>query len=183
MCERTRRRQLCFASVASTESRFQVVAVCLGNICRSPIAEAVLRDHFVNAELDDRVQVDSAGTAAYHVGNPADRRSLAALRNNGYDLDHRAQRFTPERFGSAGLVLAMDHSNLTDLRSMLPEASHDRVRLLRSFDPEYSALPESDPRLAVPDPYYGDGSDFEVVLMMIESAAPGVVDFVDDRVR
>lgn len=152
--------------------------MCLGNICRSPIAEAVLRDQFAQSELDDRVQVASAGTAAYHVGNPADRRSLAALRANGYDLNHRAQRFTSEGFGSAGLILAMDHSNLADLRSTLPVAAHGRVRLLRSFDPELAGLPENDPLLEVPDPYYGDASDFEVVLTMVESASPGVVEFV-----
>ena len=152
----------------------RVTAVCTGNICRSPIAEVVLRAAVEEAGLAHDVVVDSAGTGGWHVGDGADRRSVRVLAAHGYDGSaHRAQQITPHWFGAddePDLLLAMDATHYDDLRRLAP---HAEIRLLRSFDPACTGL--SGRRLDVPDPYYGDLSDFEEVLAMVEAAAPGVI--------
>jgi protein-tyrosine phosphatase len=157
---------------------YRVITVCAGNICRSPIAEAVLERAFSQAGLE--VDVSSAGTGDWHVGDDANPRALRVLRENGYDLEHEARQFDPEWFEHADLVLALDAQNLADLRRLALRhgVAHDHVRLLRSFDPALGDLRPDDPGLEVPDPYYGPDSGFDEVLAMVEQAAPGVVDFV-----
>ena len=152
---------------------FRVVLVCLGNICRSPMAEAVLRDRVAAAGLADRVNVESAGTAGYHVGSSADPRALAALQARGYGgTEHRARRFGPDWFGRADLVLALDDDNLATLAALDPgAAARGDLRLFRSYDPD--AVREGD--LEVPDPYYGGADGFEHVLDLVERAADGLV--------
>ena len=163
-------------TVAAPETpRRLVVAVCLGNICRSPIAEAVLRARFAAAGLDD-VEVISAGTGAWHVGEDADPRAREVLARRGYPLAHRAQRFDPAWFERADLVLAMDDANLEALRRLAPDAgARARVRLLRSFDPDLAALPETDARTWVQDPYYGGPEGFDDAVDSVEAAAAGVI--------
>ncbi len=130
---------------------YAVALVCLGNICRSPIADVVLSAAV--AELP--VTVASAGTGPWHVGEPMDSRAAAVLRAHGYDpSSHRAQQFTPEWHSRFDLVLAMDSENLASLGGPT-----DRVRLFRSFD----RLGTGD----VPDPYYGGDDGFEEVLVMV----------------
>jgi len=156
-------------------SPLRVTAICSGNICRSPIAEVVLRDAVERAGLGHAVVVDSAGIGGWHVGEPADPRSVAVLRRHGYDGSaHRVQQITAAWFDSGSgtapdLLLAMDSTHARDLRRL---ARDTEVVLMRSFDP---AL---DPRvddLDVPDPYYGTTRDFEDVLAMIEAATPGTL--------
>jgi protein-tyrosine phosphatase len=146
--------------------------VCSGNICRSPIAEKVLRHELERAGLADGVRISSAGTGGWHIGSPADERAAALLRAEGYPDDHRARQVDAEDL-SADLIIALDRSHQRVLRSMVPEP--DRVRLLRSFDP--AAPPDAE----VPDPYYGGASGFADVLTMIRAAAPGLVDWVRAR--
>jgi protein-tyrosine phosphatase len=141
---------------------YRIAVVCLGNICRSPMAAAVLRSKVAAAGLADEVEVTSAGTGDWHIGAAADRRARAALIARGYPDQHCARQFTTPDFADVDLVLAMDADNLRTLRRIAPAADGDKIRL---FD---------DPA-EVPDPYYGHRSDFEAVLGQIEVAADRLV--------
>jgi protein-tyrosine phosphatase len=161
-------------SVSEHEEPLRIAVVCLGNICRSPMGEAVLRRHVEAAGLDGRVVVESAGTGSWHVGGPADERAAATLARHGYPTDHTARQFAAADFARFDLVLAADRSNFEDLVDLArhaddPEAAIAKVHLLRSFDPDASEGAE------VPDPYYGGEDGFDDVLDMLESAAHGVV--------
>jgi protein-tyrosine phosphatase len=155
----------------------RVTAVCSGNICRSPIAEYVLRAAVKEAGLSHAIVVDSAGVGAWHVGDGADRRSVAVLAKHGYDGSaHRVQQVTSSWFDgddAPDLLLAMDSSHYAALRRMAPGAD---VRMMRSFDRRVAAIPGAD--LNVPDPYYGGSNGFEDVLAMIERATPGVLTYL-----
>lgn len=157
----------------------RVTTVCSGNICRSPIAEYVLRAALEDAGLGHAVVVDSAGIGGWHVGEKADRRARQVLREHGYDGEpHRAQQITRAWFADAStapdLLLAMDSSHYDDLLRLAPPGVE--VALMRSFDPAYAGLPRDEVDLDVPDPYYGAYDGFEEVLAMIEAATPGTVD-------
>lgn len=149
----------------------RILMVCLGNICRSPTAEAALREAADEAGID--VEVHSAGTGAWHVGNPPDERMTAAAREVGLTLDGAARQVTPEDLDDYDLVLAMDRENLRDLRSIAPPGlPDDRIRLFRSFDPEG---PDED----VPDPYYGGPRGFSDVVTMARRTAGELVRRID----
>ena len=150
-----------------------VTVVCSGNICRSPMAEVVLRDALAREGLGDRVTVDSAGTGAWHVGEGADERTVATLHRHGLDgSSHVAAQFAPEWFDEADLVLAADAGHLRALRALArTDEERGRVRLLRSFDP--AAVAAGDVDLA--DPWYGDTEDFEGCYRDVRAAVPGVV--------
>ncbi|WP_326823294.1 low molecular weight protein-tyrosine-phosphatase [Streptosporangium sp. NBC_01756] len=146
---------------------YRVCVVCMGNICRSPMAEVVLRKALADHGLDGIVTVDSAGTGGWHQGHPMDERAAATLAENGYDgSSHRARQFLANWFGQVDLVLAMDEENLRALRRLAPPGSD--VRLFRSFDPDAPAGAE------VPDPYYGDREGFADVLTMVRAASDGL---------
>ncbi|WFB08431.1 low molecular weight phosphotyrosine protein phosphatase [Streptomyces sp. LX-29] len=152
---------------------FRVCFVCTGNICRSPIAEAVFRARVEEAGLGDLVTVDSAGTGGWHEGDGADRRALAVLTENDYELDHTAREFQPDWFDELDLVIALDGEHLSTLRDLAPTPEDAaKVRLLRSYDPS-----EPDD-LDVPDPYYGSMDHFHECLEMVESASEGLLDAV-----
>jgi protein-tyrosine phosphatase len=153
-------------------SAYRIVFVCLGNICRSPIAEVVMRSLLDEAGLTDEVEVASAGTGDWHVGKRADSRSLEVLSRNGYDGSaHRALQFESSWFDRYDLVLALDRSNLSDLVAMAAPDDRDKVRLLMSFDPTAGVTD-------VPDPYYGGPDGFDHALALIEGACRGVLDHV-----
>jgi len=157
---------------ARTPGRYHVAVVCLGNICRSPMADVVLAERLADAGLDDRVTVSSSGTGGWHVGDPMDRRAAATLTAAGYDATrHRARQWAGADDGEAAdLVLAMDAQNHSDLLGS--GGATDRVRLFRDFDPV-------DPGSDVPDPYYGGDSGFEEVLAMVERTARSLVDSLE----
>jgi protein-tyrosine phosphatase len=153
-----------------TEDRkLHVTFVCTGNICRSPIAEKVFVHELERAGLADDVRVTSAGTGGWHIGSPADARAAALLRAAGYPTDHIARQIDAEGL-AADLIVALDQSHRRILQAMVPEP--ERVRLLRSFDPD--APPDAE----VPDPYYGSDDGFTEVLAMIRAAMPGMVEWV-----
>lgn len=148
-------------------AELRVCFVCLGNICRSPTAAGVLRHHVRRAGLDGAIEVDSAGTGSWHVGDPPDYRAAAEAERRGIPLDHRARQFHPDDFTRFDLVLAMDEANLRDLLALAPDdGAAAKVHLLRSFDPGADDL-------AVPDPYYEGG--FERVFDLVDAACLGLL--------
>lgn len=151
------------------QQHIKILFVCMGNICRSPTAEGVFR-HVLAAQAPElQVEIDSAGTHDYHVGDPPDRRSIAAARRRGIDLTSlRARMVASDDFARYDLILAMDDDNLRELRSRAPATYHERIRLLMEFAP-HAALRH------VPDPYYGGAQGFEEVLDLLEEAALGLL--------
>jgi protein-tyrosine phosphatase len=151
----------------------RVLFVCLGNICRSPTAEAVMRKLVDDAGLADRTEIDSAGTGAWHVGAKPDPRATAAARKRGFELTGRARQVTGEDFDHFDMILAMDRRNASELLGMAPGGEGaEKVRLLREFDPASS----SEWNLDVPDPYEGGEKGFSHALDLIEAACAGLVD-------
>ena len=157
-------------------SRFRITVVCLGNICRSPIGEAVLRDRIDRAGLAERVAVDSAGTGDWHVGQGANPRSIAVLDAHGYVHDHRARQIDASWLPEIDLLLAMDVKNYRDLLDMGAPVPSGTLRMFRSFDPHLAHIGEPSDALTVPDPHHGSPEDFLNVLHMIESASNGLID-------
>lgn len=147
----------------------RVLVVCLGNICRSPTAEAAVREAAADAGVD--VEVDSAGTGAWHVGNPPDRRMTAAAAEDGLELAGQARQVTVDDFREFDLVVAMDGSNHADLLRLAPDDdARARVRLFREYAGEAGE--------GVPDPYYGGPDGFREVVDIVRRAARGLVDAV-----
>ncbi len=141
----------------------------MGNICRSPTAEGVFRKLVADAGLAERVLIESAGTHAYHVNEPPDRRAAEAAGRRGFSLDGiRARRVGADDFERFDLLLAMDHENLRILKEHAPESHHDKLRLFLSYT--------DSSEIEVPDPYYGGTAGFERVLDLIEAAARGLLD-------
>ena len=152
-------------------STVEVCFVCLGNICRSPLAQGVFEALVKEEGLQDRIIISSAGVSAWHVGNPPDGRMQQTARDHGINLNSRARQFQSSDFQQMDLVLAMDHSNLSALKQMSTEPElQDKLFLFRSFDPQHNN------DLEVPDPYYGGGKGFEVVYKIVERTCPKVLD-------
>jgi len=149
---------------------YRVCFVCSGNICRSPMAEAVLRRMATEAGLADRIAVSSAGMGGWHVGESADPRAASALTRRGYALRHAARQWQPVDFADLDLVVALDGDHYRQLVRMAPDPSERaKIRRLRSFDPA------SGDDLDVPDPYYGGTRGFEQVLDLIEAGCAGIL--------
>jgi protein-tyrosine phosphatase len=147
----------------------RILLVCLGNICRSPTAEAALREALAEAGMNGRVEVDSAGTGDWHVGQPPDRRMTAAAAVAGLRLAGRARVIRPDDFETADLILVMDRSNLEDALALAPtREAQAKVRLFRDFE----AGADHD---EVPDPYYGGADGFSRVVRITRAAARGLV--------
>jgi protein-tyrosine phosphatase len=151
----------------------RVLFVCLGNICRSPTAEGVMRSLVSDAGLKD-VELDSAGTGGWHVGSPPDARATAAASARGIGLDGSARQVMAEDFARFDLIVAMDASNRRDLLRLAPdEGARGKVRLLREFDRSGRSDAEG---LDVPDPYYGAPGGFDEVLDLIHAACEGLLE-------
>jgi protein-tyrosine phosphatase len=153
----------------------RILFVCLGNICRSPTAEIVFRQLAAREAPDLTVEVDSAGTAGYHIGDPPDRRTNAAALRRGYDMSAlRARVVEPQDFTRFDLILAMDRENLKVLQQRAPPTARERIRLFLEFAPEADTS-------EIPDPYYGGPNGFEHVLDLVEAAARGLLQHVQSR--
>lgn len=151
------------------EAVVSVLFVCMGNICRSPTAQGVFEYLVKNEGLTGHIQIDSAGTHAYHVGEGPDSRAMEAAKRRGIDLGtQRARRVAEVDFEHFDLVLAMDQDNYHDLLAVCPAHQSEKLRLFLDFAPEAGTR-------EVPDPYYGGGTGFERVLDLVEQAARGLL--------
>lgn len=147
----------------------RVLFVCLGNICRSPLAEGVMRHLVAERGMQEKIEVDSAGTGAWHVGEAPDARSIEIAARNGVSLDGQsARKVGPADFRDFTRVVAMDASNFRDLRAVAPTGALADLRLLRDSDPEGAG--------DVPDPYYGGGDGFANVYSMVERSCRALLD-------
>jgi len=152
-----------------------VLFVCLGNICRSPTAEAVVRERVIAAGLEAHIRIDSAGTGDWHIGRAPDPRTREAAARRGYQMDTlRARQVSPQDFYEFDVVLAMDNTNLADLQAMQP--ADVNVTLGRFLDYSTAASVKE-----VPDPYYGGEDGFDRVLDLIEGGADGLLDALRER--
>jgi protein-tyrosine phosphatase len=166
---------------ANTSINFQmpdittrVLFVCLGNICRSPTAHGVFEHRVRERGLSGWLAVDSCGTGDWHAGEAPDRRAVAAARTRGYDLSHlRARQVRASDFDQFDFILAMDHSNLRDLRTLQPAGFTGHLGLFLDFDPDAE-------RDEVPDPYYGSEQGFGHVLDLVERASDGLLQAILD---
>lgn len=151
----------------------RVAFVCLGNICRSPTAAAVMRHLVKQRGLADQILVDSAGTGDWHVGDPPDERSQETARSRGVPLEGVARQFQPNDFARFDYVLAMDRSNRAELVRLAPDdEARAKVHLLRAFEPGAAADAE------VPDPYYGGAHGFDRVFDICEAGCRGLLDYI-----
>jgi protein-tyrosine phosphatase len=156
---------------------YRVALVCLGNICRSPMADVVLNVRLADAGLANDIEVTSCGTGTWHLGEEMDPRAVEVLTDAGYDGSrHRAQLFSAEWFDH-DLILAMDPTNLADILALLPADRHDRARLFRSYDP----AAQGDE--AVPDPFYGGPDGFQLVREIVERTSEVLVEELRALVR
>ena len=160
--------------MTDNKEKISVLFVCMGNICRSPTAEGVFRHFVQEAGLADRIKIDSAGTHASHMGEPADRRASAAAARRGYSLaDIRARRVQAEDFENFNYIVAMDRLNHVTLIDRADAEHHDKIRLFL----EFSSAEEDE----VPDPYYGGAAGFDRVLDLVEEASRGLLETLSDR--
>jgi protein-tyrosine phosphatase len=145
----------------------RLIFVCMGNICRSPLAEVLAKASLSRSGLADKLQVVSRGTHAYHLDHPADPRSITVAERHGLDLTRHASRLVmPADFGPGDLLLVMDRRNLMDVRSKAPPHAVGRIRLLMEF--------AGKPGVEVPDPYYGSAGDFDLVFDMLREGTEGL---------
>ncbi|HEX3492894.1 MAG TPA: low molecular weight protein-tyrosine-phosphatase [Streptosporangiaceae bacterium] len=169
---------------------YRILLVCLGNICRSPMAEVILRDEIDQAGLGGKVTVESAGTGDWHVGGPMDERARTELRRRGYDgSQHIARQIAPSWLPGYDLFVVMDQRNLANLRQMAtsqpdpggpgraagPDLADGRIRLMRSFDPA------AEPGAEVPDPYHGGPAEYEETFELVQAAARGLTARLAER--
>lgn len=161
-------------SAPAPKPDFAILMVCTGNICRSPTADGMLRHVLQRAGLSERVQVDSAGTHDYHVGDPPDRRSVAHAKRFGIDLTGlRARQVTVEDFASFDLILAMDEGHYRQLLRLCPADYRDRVKLYLSYAPRFGR--------DVPDPYYSSSDGFDMVWRMCEAVTEALLIEINQR--
>ena len=157
------------------KNKVSVVFVCMGNICRSPTAEAVFRHYVENAGLSERILIDSAGTHDYHIGDPPDMRARRAAQQRGYDMSKlRGRQVEEGDFRSFDYVLAMDRANLSILQRIAPPESAGKARLFLEYARHHGER-------EVPDPYFGGTDGFERVLDMVEDAAEGLLQEIRQR--
>ena len=155
-------------------SKTRILFVCLGNICRSPMAEGTFRHLVEQNGLQHLVEIDSAGTGAWHVGEPPDGRATTVAAQRGIDISGQsARKVKPEDFEYFDYILAMDQENHMNLLRMAPDEYRDKVRLFLEFAP---GQPESE----VPDPYYGGAGGFEHVLDLVQAASRGLLEEIEE---
>jgi len=154
----------------------EISFVCLGNICRSPLAQGVFQDLVNQKQLEQKIIVTSAGTGGWHIGDLPDERMRRTAQSKGIQLESRARQFQSADFNRFNLILAMDHSNLARLEEIAPSnLSPEKLMLFRSFDPECNGNQD------VPDPYYGGAKGFEEVYSMVKRTCPPLLDYIKSR--
>jgi len=157
------------------QEKVNVLFVCMGNICRSPTAEGVFRSIVENSDFKGKIHTDSAGTHAYHVGEPPDRRAQATAITRGIDIsDLRARSVSHDDFERFDYVIAMDKDNFSILLNQCPEQHKAKVYLFLNFTQDFNEL-------EVPDPYYGGQHGFERVFDMVEAASNGLLEDIHSR--
>ena len=155
--------------------RLSVLFVCLGNICRSPTAHGVFLEQVRARGLSAQIEIDSAGTAAFHIGGAPDHRSIRVAAGRGYDLKRlRARQAIAEDFHRYDYILAMDNENLRSLRSIAPDGAQAELKLFLDFSSQNKFT-------EVPDPYYGGARGFDLVLDLIEDASQGLLNHLNNR--
>jgi protein-tyrosine phosphatase len=165
------------SGAVGNEPPTRLLFVCLGNICRSPTAEGVMRALARERGLQRSVELESAGTGAWHVGSPPDARATHAARARGVALEGAARQVRVEDFNDFDLLLAMDRENLRELRRLAPgDEQRAKVRLLREFDPASAGSDDLD----VPDPYYGAAGGFDEVFELVHAACEGLLEQIRD---
>ena len=150
----------------------KILFVCLGNICRSPTAEGVLRKKIQNDNLNQKIKIDSVGTGSWHTGNPPDKRSqeVAALR--GYDISNQRSRQINNRdIGESDYIIAMDANNFSTLQQMTPGQMQKKLYRFLEFAPHLE-------RIDIPDPYYSGPNGFDLVIDLIEAASEGLLEYI-----
>ncbi len=159
----------------SSPNSIKVCFVCLGNICRSPLAQGVFEALVTKENCQNLVHIESAGTGNWHVGKPPDKRMQATARKNGVVLNSLARQFQSDDFDRFDIVIAMDQSNLMDLSALCsPSTAKKKLRLFRSFDPEHISTQPLD----VPDPYYGGDEGFDNVFNIVNRTSPKILEFI-----
>lgn len=168
---------MCNVSNRIFETMIHVLFVCLGNICRSPLAEGLFLHKVKEAGLDDQIIVDSCGTGGWHAGELADPRSREVARKYGIDLPSRARKLASSDFDQFDVILAMDQSNLRDLKNEASTAGGGKasIYLMRDFDPEGKGDD-------VPDPYYGGKQGFENVYQMLDRSTSELLTFIRNQI-
>ncbi len=152
-----------------TQAKFKVIFVCLGNICRSPLAKALFEKHVTENGLEHLFHADSAGTSGHHTGENADSRTLQNARENGLLYKHSAKQFTRDHFEQFDLIVVMDNSNAQNVKSLSSDARHnEKVQLMRTWDPSNTGL-------EVPDPWYGGPEGFEEVFQILNRSTAGLL--------
>lgn len=154
-------------------TKLSVMFVCLGNICRSPLAEAVLKSKLETRGLQDQVNVESSGTARYHIGDPPDARTQMLATRNNIKMKHLAQQFKSRHFGSFDYIIVMDDKNLHNVEKIKPDGATSRIFKLRFFDEFY---PNSD----VPDPWFGDRSGFDENFRITDHCCNNLMEYLLD---
>src|SRR5690606_25494686 len=149
----------------------KVLFVCLGNICRSPLAEAILNHKVKERKLDHLIQSDSCGTSNYHIGKAPDHRSIACAQNRGILIDHAGRQISLSDFDDFDYIIVMDESNLKNVRSLMEQSgqNHPRLHLMREFQPNAA-------HTEVPDPYFGDATGFEEVYEILDESIDHLLD-------
>ena len=159
----------------NTQTSISVLFVCMGNICRSPTAEGVFRQKVIDAGLEQKIHIDSAGTIAYHVGHPPDQRAQKAAMKRGIDLGpQRARKVSSADFEQFDFIIAMDSDNHYELAAICPSGHEHKLHMFMQFAQNNRATD-------VPDPYYGGSHGFEAVLDMVEEAAEGLLAHLKER--
>lgn len=160
-----------------SQKKYRLLFVCLGNICRSPAAEGIMKQKIEDQGLTDRVEVDSAGTSGYHIGDLPDLRMRKHGAKRGYEFDSKARRFTEQDFDQFDMILAMDDSNYHNIMQMAPDLiSEDKVYRMVHFSKKYT-------HDHIPDPYYSGADGFELVLDLLEDACEGLVDELKEKTK
>ncbi|MGD8428173.1 MAG: low molecular weight protein-tyrosine-phosphatase [Balneolaceae bacterium] len=168
--------ELNISPLISEENHYKICFVCLGNICRSPTAEGILQ-HLVNERgLQPYFEIDSAGTSAYHIGEPANSKSQRTANSHGIKLHSRARQFNKADLDYYDLVLAMDRENLNNIKQMASGHHEDKIGLMRDFDPR-----PGDGQ--VPDPYYGGAEGFENVFQIISRSCEHLLDELESYIK